>query len=157
VTIRTSTWLQMVAGLLVIVGLPLLGAWARHTRAMQCSYDGAVIVPLYQVHIVDDRGRAREFCCIECARLWLNRDDAHARTILVTDETTGQAIAAQSAWFVRSRVITVPHTRNRIHAFQAKADAVRHADSASGAILAGADKPFAGAPLTGNLAGGKRE
>jgi hypothetical protein len=58
-----------------------------------------------------------------------------------TDESMGKEVPATSAWFVRSRVETVPHTRNRIPAFRAEAAARRHADVAGGVVLG--ESPFA--------------
>jgi hypothetical protein len=156
-TMRRWLWLEVVVGLLVIVGLPFLGKWVRHTAERHCAYDGARIVPLYQVRVEDDGGLERAFCCIECARLWLQRENTRARTILVTDEVTGRPVAASSAWFVRSRVITMPHTGNRVHAFKSKEDALKHAETASGSLLQGMDRPFGEDAVFGSLSQRKME
>jgi hypothetical protein len=60
----------------------------------------------------------------------------------VTDETSGALISASEAWFVRSSVITNRVTRNRVHCFQSRADAERHAAAFAGEILSGNDRPF---------------
>ena len=62
--------------------------------------------------------------------------------VLVTDETSGAEVDAAAAWFVRSLVTTTAHTRNRIHAFQAQADAERRAATAHGRVLVGSERPF---------------
>lgn len=145
-TPRSVRWLLAAAGLLVIVGLPLAGKWARRRPAHACALDGSAVDPLYRVRIVDAEGRDREFCCIGCASAWLGQQPAAPRAVFVTDEVSGQEIEAASAWYVRSLVVTVPHTGNRIHAFRDQADAARHAESAHGEVLTDAEKPFGSAP-----------
>jgi hypothetical protein len=154
-TLRSSRWLLVAAGLLVIVGLPLAGKWARRRPAHPCALDGAAIDPLYRVHIVDAQGHDQEFCCIHCASAWLSQRTAAPRAVFVTDEVSGQEIDAASAWFVRSLVVTVAHTGNRIHAFRDQADAVRHADSAHGQILPEAEKPFGQAGAQARIESGE--
>jgi hypothetical protein len=141
-TLRSWRWLLVAAGLLVVVGLPLAGKWARRRPAHACALDGAAINPLYRVRIVDAEGREQDFCCILCATAWLRQRTAAPHAVLVTDEITGQEIDAASAWYVRSLVVTVAHTGNRIHVFRNQADAARHADSAAGQILPDAENPF---------------
>jgi hypothetical protein len=138
---RTPRWRIVVFGLLVI-GLPLAGHWARHTAGNRCAFDGARIDRLYRVRVVDDQGHDHEFCCIHCAALWLSHQERKPHAVFVTDEATGQEIDAASAWFVRSAVVTVAHTANRIHAFRKQADAARHADTAQGWVLLDGEKPF---------------
>jgi hypothetical protein len=138
----TSGRLRVAAALAVIIGLPLAGSWVRHAHERRCDLDGAAIDRLFRVHIVDAQNRDMEFCCIDCARLWLSRQQAAPLRILVTDEVTGTEIDAAAAWFVRSSVVTTPHTRNRIHVFQTEANAARHAGTAHGRILADSEKPF---------------
>jgi hypothetical protein len=62
--------------------------------------------------------------------------------VLVTDEATGRALPAASAWFVRSAVTTTPVTGNRIHAFRNQADADKHAETFRGTVLVGQELPF---------------
>ena len=56
---------------------------------------------------------------------------------------TGDLQAANWVRFVRSPVVTKASTGNRIHAFRNHTDAERHAATARGRILSGADRPFA--------------
>jgi len=144
---QTSRWLLVVACLLVVIGLPLAGKWARHTSEPRCAFDGAKIDPHYRVRVVDDQERDHQFCCIHCATLWLNHQVTKPRAVFVTDEAADQEIDAASAWFVRSLVVTVPHTGNRTHAFRERADAARHAATAQGVILLDSEKPFQGHDL----------
>jgi hypothetical protein len=139
-TIRMS--LIGVTGLFVIFGLPLAGYWARLGPHDSCALDGSRLEPRYQVHIVDHRGRDQWFCCIHCATLWLGQQEERPRSILVTDEATGAEIDAAAAWFVRSIVITMPHTGNDIHTFRHLEDAERHASQNHGSVLSPEESPF---------------
>jgi hypothetical protein len=130
-------------GLVVVVGLPLAGHWARRHPAESCALDGVTIPPLYRVEVVDVRGYPHAFCCVRCAEMWLENAHGEPRAITVTDEASGQAVDADRAWFVRSSVVTMPTTGNRIHAFRNRADAERHADLHLGTVLSDAEKPFA--------------
>jgi hypothetical protein len=141
----TFRWVIFFAGLLVVLGLPLAGKWARSTPEKCCALDGVEINRLYRVRIVDDQEREREFCCIRCASLWLRKQRSKPQSIFVTDEATGKEVNAAFAWFVWSLVVTVAHTENRIHAFRNHAEAVKHAETARGKVLVGAEKPFFGA------------
>lgn len=140
-----SSWL--VAGFVVLVGLPLMCHWARISPGERCALDGIDIEPLYRVRIVEDNGQVREFCCIRCAENWLARKHAvsvrsTARSVWVTDEVSGTELDAAKAVFVRSQVVTNHSTGNRIHAFRSRDDAVRHAEYHNGTVLAGGDRPF---------------
>ena|SRR5437588_8917805 len=130
-----TRWPLVLAGLLIVFGLPLAGTLARRTAGPRCAFDGAPIEPLYRVRIVDAEGGERTFCCLHCAGLWRGHRP-RPRAMFVTDEATGAEIPATSAWFVRSRVVTMPHTQNRVHIFGSQADAQRHADAAGGLMLA---------------------
>jgi hypothetical protein len=128
-------------GLLVVVGLPLAGHWARRHAAEGCALDGMRIDPAYRVEVVDARGYPHAFCCIRCGQRWL-KNEPPPRAITVTDEASGQAIAADKAWYVASSVVTMPVTGNKVHTFRERADAERHAEQFWGAILPDAEKPF---------------
>jgi hypothetical protein len=141
-TMRSPRGLIVLAGLAVIVGLPFLGKWARRSPGERCALDGMAINPVYRVRVVDEQGQDHTFCCIHCATVWLGRQPAAPRAVYVTDEVSGQEVEAASAWFVRSLVVTVPHTGNDIHAFRTQADAARHASTAHGTVLEDSDRPF---------------
>lgn len=142
---------------LIVVGLPLAGKWLRSGQGPRCALDGVPVQPLYRVRVVDGRGAEHVFCCIDCARRWLEQEPPGRHTVWVVDETSGEEIDADSAWFVRSHVVTTPATRNRVHAFRSRADATRHAKAARGRLLTGDDRPFppeAGATAAGSAPAG---
>ncbi len=138
-----AAWCWGLVGLVVVVGLPLAGRWARPRALSGCALDGTRIDPAYRVEITDDHGQAHSFCCLRCAEWWLQRHGAPVRAITVTDEVSGQPIDAAAAIYVRSRVVTMPATGNRIHVFRTLDDAHKHADSKGGTILSGPERPFA--------------
>jgi hypothetical protein len=125
----------------MVVGLPLVGQWARRHAPDDCAYDGVAINPHYRVEVVDSRGFPHGFCCITCARNWL-RHEHDPRAITVTDEASGQAVDAEKAWYVRSSVETVQTTGNRIHAFRNREDAERHARAFWGVVLPESENPL---------------
>ncbi len=130
------------AFLLLVLGVPITGSLVRRQLATGCAFDGARIDPLLKVRIADARGGSLDFCCIQCAIWWLDRQTDQPSEVFVTDEVTAAEFPAGSAHFVRSSVITRETTGNRIHAFQRLGDAKRHAEVARGRILSGPDRPF---------------
>jgi hypothetical protein len=139
---RKPPWATLLVGLVVVAGLPLAGHWARRHRAEGCALDGAAVNPAYRVEVVDASGHPHAFCCLRCAQIWLE-DKPDPRAVTVTDEASGEPIDAAAAWFVRSSVVTMPTTGNRVHAFRTRADAERHADQFWGVVLSGSERPFA--------------
>jgi NosL len=143
-------WMPLLVGLIVVVGLPLVGRWARWHSRSGCAFDGGKIDPSYRVAVVDARGNSHDFCCIRCAQCWLRRQPAPLSAITVTDEASGEMIAAATAWYVRSTVVTMPMTQNRVHVFRNKADAETNAAGHGGRLLSEAELPFRegiGSPL----------
>jgi endogenous inhibitor of DNA gyrase (YacG/DUF329 family) len=140
-TVSKRVWLGLV-GLFVVVGLPLMGSWARRQAAGSCALDGMAIDPVYRVEVVDARGQPHPFCCLRCAQMWLDRQQARPLAITVTDEVSGRPIDAAAAWFVSSSVVTMPTTGNRIHAFGTRHDAEKHAASFAGSVLPESEYPF---------------
>lgn len=126
----------------VAAGLPVAGNWARGSRKERCALDGVRIEPIFRVRIFDPHGQADQFCCVACAELWLQRQTERHVAIYVTDEVTGSELDAPLAYFVRSSVITTPHTGNRIHVFWHRSDAEQHASVARGTVLMGSDRPL---------------
>lgn len=127
--------------LVIVASVTLLGVESRRGGPSRCALDGIAIDPVYRVRIVEGNGRERVFCCVRCAQLWLAHADSSSR-FFVTDESRGEEIPADEAWFVRSSVITQNSTRNRIHCFKYRADAERHAAAARGRVLSGNERPF---------------
>src|SRR5262245_48229715 len=130
----------IVGTLVLVVGLPLAGWWARRDAGPKCAFDGLPIEPHYRVVIIDARGKQSDFCCVRCAERWL--EQRTPAEVLVADESTGELIDARSAWFVRSNVMTNPVTRNRVHAFRDRTTAKKHADAFAGDLLKGTDRPL---------------
>ena len=129
-------------GLLIVIGLPILGTWLRRQSSQGCALDGVRIDPLFEVRIIDARDVGHRFCCLQCARWWLQRRSEKPKQVLVTDETSGRSLDAESAYFVRSGVITNATTGNRVHVFQSRSDAEDHAEVSRGTILSGSTRPF---------------
>lgn len=143
---RTQFRRALAAIAVAAVGLPGLGAWYRRQQLPRCALDGAAIEPIYAVEIIDDSQTSRRFCCVRCAEYWLNRQTPLPLQVRVTDEVTGTALEASSAFFVRSSVVTNHATGNRIHAFRARCDAEEHAAANRGRLLQDGERPF---PSTG--------
>ena len=138
---RKTFWIVLIMGL-VVVGLPVAGNWFRGRAEPGFALDGGEIVPAYRVRVVDGRGDSHLFCCVACARIWLQRQPAPPRAVAVTDEESGEEIDASEAWYVRSSVVTTPTTGNRVHVFRNRADAEKHADAFGGVVLPGSERPF---------------
>jgi hypothetical protein len=134
--------LLLLLGTAIVVGLPVLGHWSRHSSSSDCALDGVKIDPVYRVEIIDAQGTKRAFCCIGCAAIWLSHETAKPQAIIVTDETSRQCLSANDAHYVRSSVVTTPTTGNRIHAFRNLADAEKHAAACGGSLLADSENPF---------------
>jgi NosL len=133
----------LLAGLLIVIGLPLVGKWARGPAENRCALDGLEIEPLYRVRVVDRAGGSHNFCCVRCAGAWLERQAERPAAVYVTDEAGGGEVDARSAHFVHSAVLTNSITGNRVHTFRDRADAEEHARAFGGQVLAGAERPFA--------------
>jgi hypothetical protein len=141
-TEQRSRWLFYLAGLLVVVGLPLAGKWARRRQSPHCEFDGLNIEPRYLVRVVDRAGQSHSFCCVRCARQWLKRQPDPPRAVYVTDEVSGAEIDSRSACFVVSEVTTNPITGNHTHVFRNRRAAEAHARAFEGAVLAAEEQPF---------------
>jgi nitrous oxide reductase accessory protein NosL len=136
-----ARWVGLV-GLVVVVGVPVAGNWARQRAAGTCALDGMAIDPAYRVEVVDLRGHAEPFCCLKCAEIWLKNRPGPTRAILVTDEASGERIDAETAFYVRSSVVTAPTTGNRVHVFRSREDAEKHAAAHWGTVLSGSERPL---------------
>ena len=128
--------------ILLIVGLPVLGHFARQKDGHRCALDGVEVEPIYRVVIVDRDKRSYEFCCIKCAQWWLASRPQKPWIVFVTDESSGQEIPSKDGHFVRSTIITEPITGNAIHVFADPRDAQKHADNFWGTVLQSPNRPF---------------
>lgn len=141
-SIRKLPWGSALVGLVVVVGLPLAGHWARHGGEPGCALDGMRIDPSYRVAVVDAQGERHEFCCLVCAELWLARQPEAPRAVTVTDEESGWEVDAAEAFYVRSWVVTNQATGNRVHVFQSREAAEEHAAAFAGIVLSDSERPF---------------
>jgi len=137
-------------GILAVAAIALLGGILGKKKskvgtgegeetALNCSFDGTKLNPVYQVDAFLDDGSTRSFCSIYCAARWFedNRDKVIYFTVM--DEVTGQSFDSTLGYFVESDVITVPEVKNRVHAFAIKEDALKHARQFNGKLT---ENPF---------------
>ena len=126
----------------VVIGLPLIGHCVRKDNRAHCALDGVLIEPIYHARVVDEEGQSHVFCCLTCAKRWLEARHGLPQVIFVTDESSGLEIKASEAYFAASSVVTVPTSRNSIHAFANRSDAERQIKQFGGTLLDEADHPF---------------
>lgn len=120
--------LLFVGALIIATIISVLVVYPQHIYASsRCSLDGSRIQPLYEVIIVLRDKSIRRFSSIISARIWFRENSNQVSTILVTDEATGEKIDARQGFYVESKVITTPHTRNKIHVFGQREAAKLHA------------------------------
>jgi len=113
----------------IIVAIVLLGfVWAikKGASADRCDYDGTRIEPLYAVYFSLQDGSEKKFCSVVCASMSFSALKKQIKEVRVTDESSGAKIISSQAFFVESEMVTVPHVKNRIHAFAKKEDALKH-------------------------------
>jgi hypothetical protein len=142
--VRTRGRVAVVAALLAVAAVPLVASAWRARGDERCAEDAVRIDPRYRVEVVSSRRGTEAYCSVRCAERRLRRAAVAPREVLVTDETTGRRVPAESAWFVESAVVTDAATGNRVHVFAEEADARRHAASFHGTVLPGA--PWTAAP-----------
>ena len=108
----------------------------RHgNHRMGCSLDGSEIERLYEVVIIQKDRLSRSFASVLSARIWLSENDEQVSSVLVTDESTGEKVRAEDAFYVVSEVVTTPYTGNRIHVFAEKTRAISHARQFKGKLI----------------------
>jgi len=137
-----SWWWAALAGLLTVGTLPVVGHWVREDGRPRCLWDGLIVDAAFRVHTRDEAGTFHEFCDLGCARSWIGRHPSTSRTILVTDEDSGEMLDASAAFFVRSSIVTNSVTGNRWHVFRNRARAEQHARESRGRLMVGPDHPF---------------
>ncbi|HND51088.1 MAG TPA: hypothetical protein PLV92_01785 [Pirellulaceae bacterium] len=145
----------------LLIGATLLGAELALNDLRPptgCHYDGQPIDARHQVRVEIEgevargliggsaRGNrdgltTRRFCSLACVEAWLAASKAEVKTIWVTDERTGAELPAHDGYYVRSRVISHPWTRDRRHVFARESDARAHAESFQGRLLEGEQRP----------------
>ncbi len=128
--------LTFIGALVIATTISALVAYSRHVQtSATCSLDGSRIEPLYEVTIIQKDRSTSRFSCVLSARIWLGENSDQVFSIQVTDEITGQKIAAKDAYYVVSELITIPHTGNKIHVFARKAEAELHARQFKGKLV----------------------
>lgn len=127
---------HFIAALIITASLTTLVVVSQHRSSLQrCSLDGIRIDPLYEVTIIQEGETSYSFSCVLSAQLWLKGNGEPISSIWVTDETTGEKIRAELAYYVESNVITTPHIGNRIHSFSQEEAAELHAQQYKGKFV----------------------
>jgi len=116
----------------VIISLVLGCQGERKSIESRCDYDGVKIEPIYAVYYTLQDGTEKKFCSIACASLSFPELKSRIKEVIVVDERSGTKINAFQALFVESKVVTVPHVKNRIHVFGNREDAIKHLDKFKG-------------------------
>ncbi len=130
---KKKVWIIVV---LVFIGaIAAIGGLMKGHMAARCDYDGTRIQPIYEVDFEFEDGSMKRFCSIICALMDLKDEGKKLKYITVVDEVSGKKIDDSLATFVESDVITIPHVKNRIHAFAEKSDAERHAHQFNGKLI----------------------
>ena len=128
--------LPFIGALVIATTISALVAYSSHVQtSARCSLDGSGIEPLYEVTIIQKDRSTSRFSCVLSAQIWLGEYSGQVFSIQVTDEITGQKIAAKDAYYVISELITIPHTGNKIHVFARKAEAELHARQFKGKLV----------------------
>jgi hypothetical protein len=86
-------------------------------------------------------GRTVSLCNVTCALLYLEEAEHRAVKVTVRDETSGEPLDSESAFYVESRVYTHRESANRIHVFADAAHAREHVEGYDGEPV---KSPFAG-------------
>jgi len=102
---------------------------------LSCAYDGTDLTPLYRVDALLDDSSALSFCSITCATEWFKKNEDKVIFFTVVDEITGQMFDSAHGFFVESNLITIPATKNRIHTFSRREDALAHVRQFNGKMI----------------------
>ena len=128
--------LPFIGALIIVASISLLVVFFQHRcYSSRCCLDGSRIEPLYEVIITQKDGSCSKFSSVFSARIWLRENSDKVSFIRVTDEITGKKIKAEDAFYVESKVITTPHTGNKIHIFAQKTAAKLHARQFNGKLV----------------------
>ncbi|MFH0789669.1 MAG: hypothetical protein V2B13_18920 [Pseudomonadota bacterium] len=104
-------------------------------QTKRCYFDGTSIRDLYRVEIVQNDQKKLTFCSLYCAVQWLALNKDRAGQIRVVDETSGRLIDSKQAFYVASKVISVPEVKNNIHVFALKEAALAHTRQFGGQLI----------------------
>lgn len=133
---------RVIVLLLIVAGLPVAARWYRGNPGRRCELDGVPIERTYRVRVVENSRLEHEFCCVLCARLWIERAQRAVSRILVTDEATLEELNHDRCWYVTNTVITTPTTGNRIHVFGSRERAEQNAAVTNGRVLKRSETPL---------------
>lgn len=141
-------WIGLAIAAGVAALLPLAGRVLRTDRRgeTRCALDGRRLDSRFIVRLQFADETPVELCSLRCAELWLQASGRRPDSIRVVDESTGGVIDASDAYYVRSRVVSHPPTRDRRHVFRREVDARTHAAEFAGRVLDGEERPFADYP-----------
>jgi len=133
-----ARWITL---LIISVIISLASGCERERKSIEsrCDYDGAIIEPLYAVYFTLQDGAEKKFCSIVCASMSFPQLKKEIREVIVVDEPSGKKMNASQAFFVESEVITIPHVKNRIHAFAKRETALKHLEKFKGIWI---ENPF---------------
>ena len=133
---------KLIVLLLILGGLPVVARWYRGDPGARCELDGVPIERTYRVRVVENGSVDHEFCCVLCARLWIERAQRAISRILVTDEATLEELDHDQCWYVTNTVITTPTTGNRVHVFGSRERAEQNAAVTNGRVLKRSEIPL---------------
>lgn len=127
--------LPFIGALIIVAGIATLVIFFQHRHPwLRCCLDGSRIEPMYEVIIIQ-KDKSCKFSCVLSAQIWLTENSEQVSSIRVTDEITGEKIEAKDAYYVVSKVITTPHTGNKIHVFAKETAAKVHARQFNGQLV----------------------
>jgi len=129
--LKKKNWFIFGMTLLLI---SIISSLHKKSSYKQCEFDGAKIIPIYEVELVFDNGIKR-FCSIPCAISYLKSHTKDLKSVTIVDEITGNKIDSKIACFVESNILKVPHTNDRIHVFSNEQHAKEHARQFRGKII----------------------
>ena len=133
------------AGLLVLAAAPLVSSRVLRTPGERCGRDGVQLDGLIEIRVAPGADVVLRCCSVRCAEDVLYRLDAPAAVLVVT-EPIGTLMPACDVHWVRSSVPASRWSGERIHAFETREEAERHARAHHGVLLEGSDRPFANSP-----------
>lgn len=137
------SWLVLACVALAALAAICLLANRLRGQVDRCRMDGLEIASATRVEIDVANGRPQLFCSLACAERWLAASDQRPERIRVADEASGALVDAFAAHYVKSRVPAPRQRTEHRHAFASRKDALAHASSFEGRVLAGKEAPFA--------------
>lgn len=119
---------------ITLVLISIISSFFKKGSYQKCEFDGANIIPLYEVDLIFDTGIKR-FCSIPCAITYLKVYSKGLKYVTLVDEVTGNKIDSKIAYFVKSNILKVTHTNDKIHVFSDEQHANAHKEQFHGKII----------------------